>query len=136
MSARLRVSRVVAALGVVTAVVSAGSGTAWALRHRSDGPAVRYATAAEMARRAGCARTYQATVAYAGVVSAGRCRLHGAWVELRVLPSLDAAYAWLDGAHGPSGAPSGYNVVGDGWVAHSLDRTAMVGVTHALTASP
>jgi hypothetical protein len=92
-----------------------------------------YASASQMAARAGCARTYQPTTTYAGVLSAGRCRIHGAWVELRVLPNRAAAYAWLDGAHGPATTPKGFGVVGDGWVAHSLDRTAMVRVTRSLS---
>jgi hypothetical protein len=135
MSGRSRARR--GLIGVAAAaVVVAGGGTSWAaVAHRSaDGTPVRYASASEMAWRAGCAHTYQPTARYAGVVDAGRCRIDGAWVELRVLPSLMAAYAWLDGTHGPTGAPRGYNVVGDGWVAHSLNRTAMVRVTRLLTA--
>jgi hypothetical protein len=86
-----------------------------------------------MADKAGCASTFRRTTNYAGIVSAGTCRVAGSEVELRVLPSIDAAYAWIDGTHGTSGAPAGFNVVGDGWVAHSRDQSAMNRVSRALT---
>ncbi|MFL6136462.1 MAG: hypothetical protein ACJ74O_01500 [Frankiaceae bacterium] len=134
MSGRSRARRGLARAAAAVVLLAGGGGTAWALQHRSgDGHEVRYASAAAMAARAGCVHTYQPTATYAGVVSAGRCRMDGGWVDFRVLPSLSAAYAWLDGAHGPSGKPEGFGVVGDGWVAHSLDRTAMVRVTRSLT---
>jgi len=86
-----------------------------------------------MADRAGCATTFERTTNYAGILSAGTCRVGDSEVELRVFPSMDAAYAWVDGTHGKSGGPAGFNVVGDGWLAHSADQSAMEQVSHALT---
>jgi hypothetical protein len=110
---------------VAVTVALAGGGSALALRARERG-VPRYASTADMAARAGCTASFEHLVAHAGVLDAGRCRLAGTVVELRVLAGTDAAYAWLDGRQ--SVGPRGHGVVGDGWVAF----TTGVGAARAL----
>ena len=131
-----RGKRLLVVSSLTLAIAAGGVGTALAVSHRShDGPNITYSDARTMAGKAGCATTFKRTTKYAGILSAGSCRVAGSEVELRVFPSIDAAYAWIDGTHDKSGGPAGFNVVGDGWVAHSLDQSAMNLVSRALTTS-
>jgi hypothetical protein len=129
-----RGNRLLVVGGLTLAVAGGGVGTAVAVSQRPhDGPNITYSNARTMADKAECAATFKRSTNYAGILSAGTCRVAGAEVEFRVFPSMDAAYAWVDGTHGKSGGPAGFNVVGDGWVAHSLDQSAMNQVSRALT---
>lgn len=128
---RLGRAQLVTALALAFVVVLAVVG--FLLTRDSDGPTITYASAESMAEKAGCGDTFQSSTAYAGVVSAGTCSVNGHEVIFRVLPNIDAAYGWADGARKDPGQPQGFLGVGEGWVAFSLDLEASNAVVAALT---
>jgi hypothetical protein len=117
--------RLAVVAGITLAVAGAGGGTAYALSHRShDGPTVHYSSAAQMAKQAGCAQTFHARPAPAGVRSAGRCIVEGHEVSFRVQRVIDPADAW-PGRHGPV-------LVGSGWMVNTQSFPALAVVSRRL----
>jgi hypothetical protein len=116
---------VAAAIAVSAFVMHAGSGN-------HDGPTIRYSSAQAMAAKAGCASSFIGSTAYAGVTSTGSCTVRGSKVMLVVLPNVDAAYAWLDGANAMASTRQ-YGGVGDGWVVYGPNATVQSAVGKALT---
>ena len=108
------------AVGALTVVGVCGvTAGAWALTHRqNDGPPVpKYATARDMAQRAGCTTTFRSLPAPAGVQSAGECTVGSYVVGFRVQQVIDTADPWPT-APGEGRSP---NYIGNGWIVHSSD---------------
>ena len=93
---------------------------------------LRYESAQAMATKAGCGTSFHARVAHAGVTSTGECTVDGSLVVLVVLPTVDAAYAWFEGANTAAADPH-HGVIGEGWVAYGGDPDAMNQVAQAMT---
>lgn len=103
--------------GITSAMVCGGAAGAWALTRGHGAKVPMYASAREMAQRAGCAPTFRSLPAPSGVQSAGECRLLGQLVDLRVQRIINTANPWPM-AHGARRSP---NFVGNGWIVHSDD---------------
>ena len=99
-----------------------------------DGLTIKYSSAQSMAAKAGCASSFAGSTAHSGVTSIGSCTIDGAKVTFVVLPNVDAAYAWLDGANAVA-SPRQYGGVGDGWVVIGPDKKVESAVGQALTTS-
>jgi hypothetical protein len=97
-----------------------------------DGLTIKYSSAQSMAAKAGCASSFAASTAHSGVTSIGSCAIDGSKVTFVVLPNVDAAYAWLDGANAIA-SPRQYGGVGDGWVVIGPDEGVQSAVGRALT---
>ena len=121
--------------GGTLGVAAALAVTAIATHGRSgnhDGPTIKYSSAQAMAAKAGCASSFVESTAHAGVSSIGSCVIKGSKVTFVVLPSIDAAYVWLDGANATA-SPRQYGGVGDGWVVIGPDEVVQNEVAQALT---
>ncbi|HVQ86894.1 MAG TPA: hypothetical protein VMT88_01825 [Actinomycetes bacterium] len=115
-------------------IVLLACGAVLAVHAETGSQAVKYESAQAMATKAGCGTSFHSRVAHAGVTSTGECTIDGSMVVLVVLPTVDAAYAWFDGANAAATEPH-HGVVGDGWVAYGDDSDAMNYVARSLTTS-
>lgn len=116
---------IVAAAAVTAVVTHARSGN-------HDGPTIKYSSAQAMAVKAGCASSFVESTAHAGVTSIGSCTINSSKVTLVVLPNVDAAYAWFDGANATASARQ-FGGVGDGWVVLGSNEKVQSAVGAALT---
>jgi hypothetical protein len=105
--------------GITTVAVCGVASGAWMLTHRhNDGPSVpRYASASDMAHRAGCGATFQLVTAPAGVQSAGECTVSGNLVQFRVQGVVVSANPWPS----PTGSARVPLYVGNGWIVRATD---------------
>jgi hypothetical protein len=122
------IGRVLAVFVATAAVVVGGGSAAWALsHHQNDGPRVpTYVSAAAMADKADCARSFHSVPPPASVQSAGWCVVDGSQVDFRVQRDINTANPWptTRGKHE-------LTCVGAGW----LYRTASPGAYRKISAA-